>query len=96
MKMSNRTWAYNIEQLITMVNEEKKNARTLICDLEEKQKEIRSLKKEREELMNANRNLSYRVVNLEQLRDRDLYEKELMLADVDSVVKRDETIDEIN
>ena len=70
-----------------------KNIQTLLGLLTIKETKIQELEKD---LVSAKRMLGIQQVKIEQLNEqhnKDLYEKELMLADVDSIVQRSETID---
>lgn len=67
----------NIYRLLTWIGEEKSKVENLTEQIRRKDSVIKQL--------------SDMIEELEKQHKRDLYEKELMLADVDSVVQRDET-----
>ena len=62
--------------------------------IEKLQEEIKLKDKEIDAIKTYSDRFIEQINELEKLRSQDLYEKELMLADVDSVVQRSKTIDD--
>ena len=77
----------NINILLRMLQEE-------MIENEDLCKKNYDLKNEIDRIKEHADRLVEQIHELEKLRSQDLYEKELMLADVDSIVQRSETIDE--
>ena len=77
----------NINILLRMLQEE-------MIENEDLCKKNYDLKNEIDRIKEHADRLVEQIHELEKLRSQDLYEKELMLADVDSVVQRSKTIDD--
>ena len=76
----------NINILLGMVNDKDQEINRLHYSIRRKNEDLKNYEK-REKL------LFERIKELDEQHKRDLYEKELMLADMDSVVQRDKTIE---